>query len=673
MSQAPGRGWLAATRTELLVTLVVSLLTYVSTLVITWVASRSSRLFTGLFPAVWAFLTSPVAIPLGLLLVGLGFVATNLLVFLLLDRARPNMSRLRAISLSGVIVAVSVAGLSMGFYIFRDKEPPRARDFQSLTSAGNVVQAAISPDGKFFVYAADHGGGRQSLRLGQVADPAAVLQIAEPAEVRYGGLAFSPDGLKVYFTRYGCNSTVGALYRMAALGGHPVKVKDGLPRFFGYALSPDGRSIAFVRDLAETDESALAVAPVEPPGAERLVAKLKMPAQYLGVPAWSPDGGLLTCPLRGTKPERVRVAGFRVATGDEVFSSDFEDEFVTRVLSLADGSGLFLSASRIYGPYRIGRVPYPGGRPELVTSEMNNYDGMSVTADSGDLVTVEDKLDSTVWVAPAGQPENARRVKDLAGKHNDYWGFSWTPDGRILYVSAARSRQNIHVMNADGTGQKELTNEGDNIDPCWAAGRDGRNYVVFTSKREGSYNIWKMDAEGAGDPVQLTKGDRDFAPHCSRDGAVVYTSEHKGRWTVWRVGLEGGEPTELTRRPSQWPAISRDGRVAFFYVDEQNVLKLGVLLPGGGPVRTYDIPCTASTWAELRWVRDGQEVTYVDTRDDVSNIWSLPLAGGAARQLTRFTEGRIFRYDWSDDGKLVLSRGTVKRNAVRVNFKDRGK
>ncbi|HEX8557943.1 MAG TPA: hypothetical protein VF668_07585 [Pyrinomonadaceae bacterium] len=671
--ESPGRKFITATWTEVQANLAGGFVAYVVSLGIAWVASRSSRLFAGLFPAVWDFLTSPVAVPLGLLLVGALFGGMTLLVFLLLFKSRGGASRtLRGTALSGAIVALGVAGLGMGLYAFRDREPRRPRAFKRLTSAGNVAQAAVSPEGKFFAYVADHGDGRQSLHLGQVGEADAAVTMAEPEAGRYGELAFAPDGLSLYFARYGCSSTAGALYRMATPGGQPVVVKDGLPRFFSYSLSPDGRAVAFTRNLTQTDESVLVAAPVSPPGEERVVARRKMSEPFLGAPAWSPDGESLSCSVWDAGRRRAQLARVRVETGEQRLSNDLGDEFVLRVASLPGEGELVLSASRIYGPYRILRVPHPGGGPEQVTYEVNNYDGMSLTADARDLVTVEDTLANDLWVAPAGQPDRAQPLRHTAGKHNDYWGFSWTDDGRVLYVSAAGGGQNIWVMNADGTGRRPLTHEGDNIDPCATAGPDGRRYVVYTSKRAGSYNIWRMDADGAGRPVQLTRGGRDFAPHCSRDGRVVYTSEQKGEWRVWTVGVEGGEPSELTRRPSQWPAVAPDGRVAFFYVDEQSVMKIGVLPPGGGAVRSYDLPCTASTWAELRWVRGGQELTYVDTQDGVSNIWSLPLSGGPARRLTRFTEGRIFRYDWSADDRLILSHGSVRRDVVRITFGGRG-
>jgi Tol biopolymer transport system component len=52
----------------------------------------------------------------------------------------------------------------------------------------------------------------------------------------------------------------------------------------------------------------------------------------------------------------------------------------------------------------------------------------------------------------------------------------------------------------------------------------------------------------------------------------------------------------------------------------------------------------------------------------VSNIWSQPLNGGKPVQLTNFTTGRIFNFDWSRDGKwLALARGSMTNDVVLIS------
>jgi Tol biopolymer transport system component len=70
----------------------------------------------------------------------------------------------------------------------------------------------------------------------------------------------------------------------------------------------------------------------------------------------------------------------------------------------------------------------------------------------------------------------------------------------------------------------------------------------------------------------------------------------------------------------------------------------------------------------IRWLPDGRALTYIVTRDGVSNLRSLPIDGGAEKQLTRFTSDRIFRFAWAPDGKnLAYERGSVLNEIVLIN------
>jgi hypothetical protein len=59
---------------------------------------------------------------------------------------------------------------------------------------------------------------------------------------------------------------------------------------------------------------------------------------------------------------------------------------------------------------------------------------------------------------------------------------------------------------------------------------------------------------------------------------------------------------------------------------------------------------------------------YLDNKAGVSNLWSQPVDGGAARQLTDFKSDLIFSFDWSRDGKLLAcSRGITTTDVVLIN------
>ncbi|HEX8424060.1 MAG TPA: hypothetical protein VF634_11640, partial [Pyrinomonadaceae bacterium] len=85
----------------------------------------------------------------------------------------------------------------------------------------------------------------------------------------------------------------------------------------------------------------------------------------------------------------------------------------------------------------------------------------------------------------------------LVGAHNDYYP-EWSPDGtKIAFVydggNTAHTDQ-IHVMNADGSGRVNLSNNtAYEYNPAWSP--DG-SQLVFMSNRDGNFELYVMNANG---------------------------------------------------------------------------------------------------------------------------------------------------------------------------------
>jgi TolB protein len=224
----------------------------------------------------------------------------------------------------------------------------------------------------------------------------------------------------------------------------------------------------------------------------------------------------------------------------------------------------------------------------------------------------------------------------------------------------------VWITTADGKEQRQLTRDPQN-DVMPAVTPDGR-HIVFTSDRTGGRNIWRMEIDGGG-LKHLTSGQFDNFPSLSPDGRwVVYSSYRGDGPTLWKVSIDGGAPAQLSPAFANSPAVSPDGKwVSCFCRDGKDGRYKAALIPfeGGEPIFIEGME--QPDFRILRWSLDSRALTYIATRQGVSNIWSKPIDGGPARQLTNFTADRIFRFAWSRDGKfLACERGMVINDAVLI-------
>ena len=76
-------------------------------------------------------------------------------------------------------------------------------------------------------------------------------------------------------------------------------------------------------------------------------------------------------------------------------------------------------------------------------------------------------------------------------------------NGKIAFESTRDGNLEIYAMNADGSGQTNLTRDpAEESDPVWSP--DGTR-IAFVKALEGHRNIWVMNADGSGQ-TNLTPG-----------------------------------------------------------------------------------------------------------------------------------------------------------------------
>ena len=581
-----------------------------------------------------------------------------------------NIKRHKSYALIGLVLfclAVIAGSYGLSRLLSRAKAPVASQPMNvtRFTATGKAVHAAISPDGRYVAYVADEAG-QQSVWIGQVAASSQV-QIIAPAAVQYRGLSFTPDGEFLYFVAFDQNNSNGALYQLPVLGGVARKIFADIQS--PITLSPDGKQLAFVR-YSSLKENALVVARIDE-SQPRELAKHSSPDFFSTMaPAWSPDGSLIACVYQNTSGGYYEnVVGVRVADGTEVPINTHRWWQVGQITWLRDGMGLIVLATEEAGSLpQLWYLPYGAGAAKRITNDLNGYVDASLTADSKTLVSVRSDRLVNIWLANAADLVSARQITSGTERDDGMRGLSWTPDGKIVYRSVAGGQPNVWIMAADGSGQRQLSvNTSQNFDPIVSP--DSR-YIVWASQRTGNTNLWRMDLDGE-NSKQLTNGVGEYFPDYSPDGKwILYTAYDPASsfWSVWKISAEGGTPIRMTDKESALPSISPDGKwFACNYQDQTDAGYRIAIIPieGGQPMKWFEIP--GSFGRTIHWTADGRNLTYVDTKGGVSNIWVQSLDGGAPRQLTDFKDQRIFGFAWSRDGKqLALSRGVVNSDVVLI-------
>jgi len=374
------------------------------------------------------------------------------------------------------------------------------------------------------------------------------------------------------------------------------------------------------------------------------------------------------------------VMAVQVEDGSQKLLSSHKFWHIGRIAWLGDSSGLIAGGQeQPYGLNQIWHISYPGGETRRITNDLSNYRCVGLTADSSGLVTVRNEESSSIWIAPSGDASRAKQITPGIGRLDFAGGVCWTPDGKIAYTSSASGKPSIWITEADGSSQKQLTDDTYNATRP-SVSPDG-GYIVFGSDRSGFASISRIDVSG-GNFRQLTNGGFDVQPDCSPDGQwVVYTSVNIEQQTLWKVSVNGGDPRQLTNKHwTRGAVISPDGKLmACWYWGEPNTPLRIALIPseGGEPIKVFDLPLGALPQpgspppASLRWAPDGSALLYINTRGSVSIIWSQTLDGSPPRQVTDFKSERILSFDWSRDGKqLALARGTQSSDVVLIsNFR----
>ena len=233
------------------------------------------------------------------------------------------------------------------------------------------------------------------------------------------------------------------------------------------------------------------------------------------------------------------------------------------------------------------------------------------------------------------------------------------PAGKIVLTCQVFGQQNhdqICIMNADGSGYRQLTSDEPSEYYYPSLSPDG-NSVVYASNRLGGYQIYEMDL-ASGTSIQLTHGIGEVnAPEISPDGSrIVFTDIFGHLSRIWLMDRDGSNPHELYSQAgadSLDPTWSPDGtRILFAVGAGTDKLLYTINVDGSG---LQPVSADFHTRGRTDWSPDGQ---WISSYAGSGFRWKIYLLKPDGTQLHQVQVGGVgLAPAFSPDGQWIVFTG----------------
>ena len=258
---------------------------------------------------------------------------------------------------------------------------------------------------------------------------------------------------------------------------------------------------------------------------------------------------------------------------------------------------------------------------------------------------------------------------------------------KIILNRLGPTTSELFIANADGTGERKLLSTSE-MDYSASFSRDGK-WIVFTSERKGSADIYRVHLDGSGLERLTDNTAFDDQAVLSPDGTYLafVSTRSTGTADIWTLDLKSHRLRNLTRgaggnfRPSwspdgKWIAFSSDrntfvrprgdGPNEFEQVQETSIYMIQA--DGTGLRRLTPAGLFAGS---PKWSADGEKVVFYEMTVEhaldarfgdfrpgaVSQIVSVDVAGGVRRQLSTGAGVKVSPQFVRDDVCYLLKGG----------------
>jgi len=499
---------------------------------------------------------------------------------------------------------------------------------------------------------------------GQIAS----FNLAAPDKTQFGdAVSVSPDGKQVAFI------SVGELGE-ATLWIRPINSVDAkqLPGTEGAAFpfwSPDSRYIAFFSGSKLKKIDAIG-------GPPQTLAEASTDVRG---GAWGPDGTILFAPNTLSPLMKVSANGGSTTQFTSLDESKLQSSH--RWPSFLPDGKHFIYFARGQEKEREGiyaaSLDSPNDAKLLLSTNLRaEYCSVAANASKGFLLFARERT----LLAQAFDPAKLELIGDpVAIAQNllsfptevgptGYASFSTSMNGLLVYRTGGTQLTELKWFDRDGKEQEKLTGLGLHHEPQIFA--DGKR-VLYGREEGGSYDIWMADMSRSTQTRLTFSQTPDASPAWSPDGSsIVYSSFREGKFQMFQKPSNGSGNEELLLKadgavfPDDW---SRDGKYIVYEMDTGPQTKIDLwVLPLFGDRKPFPFLATDFQETHSRLSPDGRFIAYVSDESGRPEVYvqTFPNPGGKWQISSTGGDQPVWRSDGKELYFLAADRNLM---AVAMN------
>jgi Tol biopolymer transport system component len=502
--------------------------------------------------------------------------------------------------------------------------------------------------------------------------------------------SFSPDASQVAFSWNGPSQNNLDIYVKTVGQENYARITRDPEEDFNPVWSPDGRFIAFLRNVGEEQTSVMLVSPVG--GTEIMLAKFpcpRIPGFRTSFPArllcWHSSSKYLLAAASDFGPFALRLISLtgevRTLTAPDVtaelgdlnptfapdgktiaftryFASGFGGQIYTLALSpegetVAKPKPVSWAGSNVisavwthdgaeiiyqrYGEHTLWRTTaFERSKPRRVIIDAAEIRNPATSRTSRLLVFSSGRIDLDIARSETSQLDGELPIERVISSTRLDTEGRLSPDGRqIVFASERSGGHEIWIAEADGSAARQVTDPSDAINehPSWSP--DGRR-IAFGSRLYGENGrIYIAQADRPGSRVVTNGSADDSAPVWSRDEKWLYfTSNRTGRSEIWKASTSNfADQQQVTMRGGDGAVESPDGS-KLYYIDRTALT---------GPQHLWSIETATGKEQRLLLSRNIRSCDFVPADDGVYFANSPRTNSGSVLQFYELRTGQIRR------------------------------